>query len=99
MVEYKGKRSIMSNIQHKVGNATGKIWQWYASQSLFAKALLGVPILCALMVTFLVGNMGLAVLGSAYALSAPIVGAVGGAVAVIISKATLIIWNDKRKSE
>ena len=41
------------------------IWKRFRSYSLFVQLLLVVPILCAMALTLLVGNLGLALMGTA----------------------------------
>lgn len=53
---------------------------------------------CALLLTILVGNMGLALMGTAVALYAPVVGWFAGVFALILGKAGLVIAKDRRKS-
>ena len=55
-----------------------KMWRWFRSRSLFIQLILVIPILCAITLTALVGNMGLALMGTAVALYAPVVGWLGG---------------------
>ena len=67
------------------------LWRWFRTRSAFVQTLLIVPIICALVLTLLVGNIGLAVMGTAYAISAAAVGWVGGVIGVILVKAGIII--------
>ncbi len=74
------------------------IWSWFRRQSLFIKLLLIVPVTCAVAVTVLIGNMGLALMGTAVALYAPIVGWIGGFFVMILGKAGIIVAKDCRQS-
>ncbi|MCF4119194.1 hypothetical protein JMK10_21280 [Rhodovulum sulfidophilum] len=49
-------------------------WTWFRSKSVFVQCLLVVPVTCALAFTLLVGNMGLALMGTAIALNSVVVG-------------------------
>ena len=82
----------------RVGSVAEKIWSWFRRRSIFVQLLLIVPITCAVALTVLVGNMGLALMGTAIALSAPLVGWIGGFVALILAKAGIVIAKDRRKS-
>ncbi|ARC89633.1 hypothetical protein [Rhodovulum sp. MB263] len=73
-------------------------WAWYLAQSAFVRAILLVPIVCGLLMTFLIGNMGLALMGTAVAINAFLAGWIGGAIAVVVSKALQIIARDGRHS-
>lgn len=74
-----------------------EIWTWFRRRSLFIQILLIFPILCAITVTVLVGNMGLALMGTAVALYAPVVGWVGGLFTVILAKAGIIVAKEHRQ--
>ncbi|WP_170363915.1 MULTISPECIES: hypothetical protein [Ruegeria] len=74
-----------------------EIWAWFRRRSLFIQILLIFPILCAITVTVLVGNMGLALMGTAVALYAPVVGWVGGLFTVILAKAGIIVAKEHRQ--
>ena len=73
-----------------------RIWRWFRSRPLFVQIILVVPVLSAIFLTAMVGNMGLALMGTAVALSAPAVGWFGGLFAVIITKSTAIILRDRK---
>lgn len=79
------------------GAAARSMWAWFRRRPPFVQLLLVVPILCAVALTVLVGNMGLALMGTAVALSAPVVGWVGGFFALILAKAGIIIAKDRRR--
>ncbi|MEJ8476863.1 hypothetical protein [Roseibium algae] len=72
-------------------------WRHYRRYSLFVQLLLIIPIICAIALTLLVGNMGLALMGTAIAIYAWLAGAIGGFVIVILGKAGLIIAKDRKK--
>lgn len=81
-----------------VRSATKVIWSWFRRRSTFVQLLLVVPIVCAIALTVLVGNMGLALMGTAVALSAPIIGWFGGVCALILVKAGMVIVKDRPES-
>lgn len=80
-----------------VGRYSGITWRWFRSLPPLIQALIAVPFLCGLLLTVLVGNMGLAFLGGAIALSSWIVGIIAGLIGVIVTKATAIVIRDYRK--
>ncbi len=82
----------------RVRSGASGIWFWFRRRSIFVQLLLIIPITCAVALTVLVGNMGLALMGTAVALSAPLVGWVGGFFAVILAKAGIVIAKDRRQS-
>ena len=73
------------------------VWGWFDRRSLFFKLMLIIPMICAVALMLLVGNMGLALLGTAYAVSAFWTGLIGGACTVILGKAGVIILKDRKK--
>lgn len=79
------------------GAAANRMWAWFRRRPPFVQLLLVVPILCAIALTVLVGNMGLALMGTAVALYAPVVGWVGGLFALVLAKAGIIIAKDRRR--
>ncbi|MEI4473348.1 hypothetical protein [Frigidibacter sp. MR17.24] len=72
-------------------------WRWFRGQSLFIQALIAVPLMMAVLFTALIGNMGLALMGGAVALYAPITGAIVGAVSVVLTKASAIVIRDRKQ--
>lgn len=74
------------------------LWSWFRRRSLFVQMLLVVPIVCAVALTVFVGNMGLALMGTAVALYAPVVGWLAGAFAVVFTKAAKIIAKDRKRN-
>ncbi|WP_143104186.1 hypothetical protein [Poseidonocella sedimentorum] len=90
-----GRSKMWKRIQPLVAT----IWLWFRSKSLFVQCLLVIPILCAIAFTALIGNVGLALMGGAIALSGPIVGWLSGAAVLILGKATSIIWRDRSRSD
>lgn len=80
----------------RVGKYTLMMWRWFRSLSLWMQALIAVPFFCGLLLTVLVGNMGLAFLGGAIALSSWVVGTVAGMIGVVVAKAGAIILKDRR---
>lgn len=81
-----------------VKSASKGIWSWFRRRSIFVQLLLVVPIACAIALTVLVGNMGLALMGTAVALSAPLIGWFGSIFALILAKAGMVIVKDRRRS-
>jgi hypothetical protein len=73
------------------------IWKRFRSYPIFIQLLLVVPILSATALTLLVGNMGLALMGTAVAISSPIAGWIGGVFILILGKAGVIIAKDRNK--
>lgn len=78
-----------------LGRLTSRLWRWFRSLAPFTQCLLAIPVLCGLFLLFTVGNMGLALMGTAIALPALFVGWLGALIALIVSKAGLIIWKSK----
>ena len=74
-------------------------WRWFRKRSLFVQCLLLVPVVCAITFTLLIGNVGLAVMGSAVPLYGWMVGAIGGAITTVLAKAVSIIYRDKRRTD
>lgn len=74
------------------------IWRRFRGYSLFVQLLLVVPILCAIALTLLVGNMGLALMGTAVAINSVVAGWIGGVIILIVGKAGIIVSRDRGKS-
>lgn len=77
----------------------GAILGWYRRQTLFNQLLLIFPVFCAIVLAVLVGNMGLALMGTAISLSAYVVGWASGVLALLFGKAGLIILKDKSREK
>lgn len=73
------------------------MWRWFRRRSYLVRAFIVVPVLCAILLTLIVGNMGLAAMGGATAISAPIAGWFSGVAAVLLGKAGIIVVKDHRK--
>lgn len=73
------------------------MWKWFRNCTLFTQLLLIVPILCAIALTLLVGNMGLALLGTAVAINSVVTGWIGGVLLVVLGKAGIIVVKDHRR--
>lgn len=71
------------------------IWKRFRSYSLFVQLLLVVPILCAMALTLLVGNLGLALMGTAIAINSVVAGWIGGALVLVLCKAGIIVAKDR----
>jgi ABC-type transport system involved in cytochrome c biogenesis permease component len=76
---------------------TATIWKWFRSYPLFVQLLLVVPILSAMALTLLVGNMGLALMGTAIAINSVVVGWIGGVLVLVLGKAGIIVAKDRNK--
>lgn len=74
------------------------LWCWFHRRSLFVQMLLVIPIVCAVAVTVFVGNMGLALMGTAVALYAPVVGWLLGVIGVVVTKAAKIVARDRKRN-
>lgn len=73
------------------------IWKRFRSYPLFVQFLLVVPILSAMTLTLLVGNMGLALMGTAVAINSVVAGWIGGVLVVVLGKAGIIVAKDHKK--
>lgn len=73
------------------------MWRWFRRRSYLVQAFIVVPVVCAILLTLIVGNMGLAAMGGAIAIPAPIAGWVAGIAAVVLGKAGIIVAKDHRK--
>jgi len=78
-------------------NLAANIWKRFRSWPLFVQLLLIVPVLCGMALTLLVGNMGLAFMGTAVAINSTVAGWFGGVFVLILGKAGIIIANDRKK--
>ncbi|SFO44737.1 hypothetical protein SAMN04488056_10699 [Cohaesibacter marisflavi] len=75
------------------------IWKWFRSYPLFIQLLLVIPIVCAMALTLLVGNMGLALMGTAVAINSFVAGWIGGFFVLVLGKAGIIIAKDHKKKD
>ena len=73
------------------------IWRRFRRYSFFVQLLLVVPILCAIALTLLVGNMGLTLMGTAVAINSIVAGWIGGVFILILGKAGIIVAKDRKK--
>lgn len=73
------------------------MWRRFRGFSPFLQLLLVFPVICAIALTFLVGSMGLALMGTAIAINSLFVGWVGGVFLLILAKAGLIISKDRKR--
>ena len=73
------------------------IWKRFRGYPLFVQLLLIVPILCAISLTLLVGNMGLALMGTAVAINSFVAGWIGGAFILVLGKAGIIVAKDHKR--
>ena len=73
------------------------IWKQFRSYPLFVQLLLVVPIICAMALTLLVGNMGLALMGTAIAINSFVAGWIGGVLVLFLGKAGIIVAKDRMK--
>lgn len=74
------------------------IWKRFRSLPFFLQLLLIVPILCAIALTLLVGNMGLALMGTAIAINSVVAGWIGGVFILVLGKAGIIVAKDRNKN-
>lgn len=74
----------------------GVIWKRFRSYPIFVQILLVVPFLCAMIFTLLVGNMGLALMGTAVAINSFVVGWIGAVVILVTGKAGIIVAKDHK---
>jgi hypothetical protein len=72
------------------------IWKRFRSYPFFVQLLLVFPVLCAMALTLLVGNMGLALMGTAVAINSLVAGWVGGVFVLILGKAGIILAKDSQ---
>lgn len=73
------------------------VWSRFRGYPLFVQLLLVVPVFCAVALTLLVGNMGLALMGTAIAINSVVAGWVGGVFILILGKAGIIVAKDRNK--
>lgn len=76
----------------------GALWSWFRNRTFFVQCLLVGPAICAIAFAVLIGNLGLALMGGAVALSGPVVGWIGGILAITFTKAASVIIRDKRST-
>lgn len=74
------------------------IWKHFRGYPLFVQLLLVVPILCALALTLLVGNMGLALMGTAIAINSFFAGWIGSICLLVLGKAGIIVARERKKT-
>ena len=72
-------------------------WRFFGELSLFWKVFLIFPVGCAVALTLTVGNMGLALMGTAVAINSLVAGWIGGAVLVFLGKAGIIVATDRQR--
>lgn len=73
------------------------LWWRFRKLPLFIQLLLVFPAVCAIALTFVVGNMGLALMGTAIAINSLVAGWIGGAAILILAKAGLIVTRDRHR--
>lgn len=73
------------------------VWKRFRSYPIFVQLLLVVPVFSAMALTLLVGNMGLALMGTAIAINSVIAGWIGGTLVVVLGKAGIIVAKDYKK--
>jgi hypothetical protein len=71
------------------------IWKRFRSFPFFVQLLLVIPVLCAMALTLLVGNMGLALMGTAVAINSLVAGWIGGVLVLVLGKAGIIVAKDR----
>ena len=75
------------------------IWRRFRRLPSFVQLLVVVPVLCAIALTLFVGNMGLALLGTAIAINSWVAGWVGGLFVLILTKAGVIVAKDRSRRD
>lgn len=75
------------------------VWRWFRRRSLFVQALLVVPVLSGVAMMLIVGNLGLALMGTAVPIYAWVVGPLVGFAAVVLAKAGQIVAKDRRRAK
>lgn len=73
------------------------LWWRFRRLPPFIQLLLVLPAACAIALTFLVGNMGLALMGTAVAINSLFAGWIGGVSILILGKAGLIVTRDRQR--
>lgn len=73
------------------------LWQRFRRLPPFIQLLVVFPAACALALTFVVGNMGLALMGTAVAINSLFAGWIGGVSILILGKAGLIVTRDRQR--
>lgn len=73
------------------------LWRRFRRLPIFVQLLFVVPVVCAIALTVLVGNMGLAVMGTAIAINSLAAGWIGGFLVLVLGKAGIIIVNDRNR--
>jgi hypothetical protein len=74
-----------------------KLWRWFRGLPLLYQMLLLFPVGCAIALTLTVGNMGLALMGTAIAINSVVAGWIGGVVIVMLGKAGIDIIGERRQ--
>lgn len=83
----------------RVKHLTTVLWRRFRRFPLFVQLLLIVPVLVAIALTVFVGNMGLALMGTAVAINSLVAGWIGGVFVLVLGKAGVIVARDhNRKS-
>ncbi len=73
------------------------LWGRFRRLPPFLQLLLVVPVVCAIALTLVVGNMGLALMGTAIAINALFAGWIGGVAILLLGKAGIIVAKDRRR--
>ncbi len=74
-----------------------KMWNRFRRFPIFWQLLLVVPVLLGIALTLLVGNMGLALMGTAFAINSFVAGWIGGVFVLVLGKAGIIVVKDHKK--
>ena len=98
MMRVRLMKSILQRLSRFLGNLTHRLWSLFRRQTLFIQCLIALPLLGAITFIFVIGNMGLALLGTAIALPAFLVGWLLTILGLVFGKAVQVIWRDGRKN-
>lgn len=75
------------------------IWRRFRSYPTFVQLLLVIPVISAIALTVLVGNMGLALMGTAIAINSVFAGWIGGAFVLILARAGMIVVKERNTKD
>ena len=81
----------------RTNSLTAAIWKRFLGYPFFVQLLLIVPILCSIALTLSVGNMGLALMGTAVAINSVVAGWIGGVLVLVLGKAGIIVAKEHKR--
>lgn len=86
-----GKAKTTAELSHAFASLARKAalraWRYFRSLPRFYQFLISIPVICGITLWLLIGHMGLALMGTAYALNSIWVGIVGGGILTLLTKA------------